>query len=54
MEVVDMVLRIREKLDQASGESIPVSRQTCQHLQVQLKTVLESLPEDLQSVLQIS
>lgn len=56
VEVVDMVLRIREKLDSAlaEGEALPVSPQTRQHLQGQLDTVLNSLPEDLRSVLKAS
>ena len=56
VEVVDMVLRIREKLDSAlaEGESLPVSPQTRQHLKVQLDTVLNSLPEDLRAVLKAS
>lgn len=54
VEVVDMVLRLREKLDTALAEedSLPVSPQTRLHLQAQLDTVLQSLPEDLRAVLQ--
>nr|SVE74079.1 EOG090X031T [Daphnia barbata] len=52
VEVVDMVLRLREKLDiTLAEEALPVSPQTRLHLQGQLDTVLQSLPEDLRSVL---
>jgi len=54
VEVVDMVLRIREKLDAAAEETLPVSSQTQQHLRGQLDKVLGSLPEDLQAVLKAS
>jgi len=52
VEVVDMVLRLREKLDAASsGEApLPISPQTRHHLQTQLQTVLASLPDDLRTV----
>lgn len=48
-----MVLRLREKLDAAltEGDALPISAQTRAHLQRQLDTVLQSLPEDLRSVL---
>lgn len=53
VEVVDMVLRLREKLDLATDEedAVPVTAQTRLHLKGQLDTVLQSLPEDLRSVL---
>ena len=53
VEVVDMVLRLREKLDLATADedAVPVSAQTRLHLQGQLDTVLQSLPEDLRAVL---
>lgn len=54
VEVVDMVLRIRERLDAAAEETLPVSSQTQQHLRGQLDKVLDSLPEDLQAVLKVS
>ena len=55
VEVVDMVLRLREKLDAATGlEALPVSPQTRIHLQEKLDTILNSLPEDLRSVLEAS
>nr|SVE75018.1 EOG090X031T [Daphnia dolichocephala] len=55
VEVVDMVLRLREKLDMSlAEEALPVSPQTRLHLQGQLDTVLQSLPEDLRSVLKAS
>ena len=55
VEVVDMVLRLREKLNVAlAEETLPVSPQTRLHLQGQLDTVLQSLTEDLRSVLKAS
>nr|SVE86647.1 EOG090X031T [Daphnia similis]SVE87274.1 EOG090X031T [Daphnia similis] len=55
VEVVDMVLRLREKLNVTlAEETLPVSPQTRLHLQGQLDTVLQSLPEDLRSVLKAS
>nr|SVE94134.1 EOG090X031T [Simocephalus serrulatus] len=55
VEVVDMVLRLREKLNATmSEEALPVSPQIRLHLQGQLDTVLQSLPEDLRSVLKAS
>ncbi len=55
VEVVDMVLRLREKLSAAMAEeALPVSPQIRLHLQGQLDTVLSSLPEDLRSVLKAS
>lgn len=55
VEVVDMVLRLREKLNASmSEEALPVSPQIRLHLQGQLDTVLQSLPEDLRSVLKAS
>nr|SVE72831.1 EOG090X031T [Ceriodaphnia reticulata] len=55
VEVVDMVLRLREKLNATMAEeALPVSPQIRLHLQGQLDTVLQSLPEDLRSVLKAS
>lgn len=55
VEVVDMVLRLREKLSAVMAEeALPVSPQIRLHLQGQLDTVLQSLPEDLRSVLKAS
>jgi hypothetical protein len=52
VEVVDMILRIREKLDEASDEALPISPHIVLHLQGQLKILLDSLPEDLRSMFQ--
>ena len=52
VEVVDMVLRLRSKLNDA--DSIPASQHTRDKLQAHIQTLLSSLPEDLQSVLHAS
>ena len=53
VEIVDMVLRLREKLSTDSFECLPNSLHIRQHLQSQLETVLSSLPDDLRSVLKM-
>ena len=54
VEVVDMVLRIRQKL-QASPDSEPVlADSTRQRLEMRLSDLVTSLPEDLRTVLKAS
>ncbi|XP_068228763.1 protein DENND6A [Palaemon carinicauda] len=52
VEVVDMVLRLRSKLNDA--DTIQTSQQTRDKLQAHVQTLLSSLPEDLRSVLHAS
>ncbi|XP_066951865.1 protein DENND6A [Macrobrachium rosenbergii] len=52
VEVVDMVLRLRSKLNDA--DSIQASQHTRDKLQAHVQTLLSSLPEDLRSVLHAS
>ncbi|KAK2194231.1 hypothetical protein NP493_1g03008 [Ridgeia piscesae] len=51
VEIVDLILRLREKLSLAQNNEIPVSRDTIKELQRHLEMIIVSLPEDLQSVL---
>ncbi|XP_044943504.1 protein DENND6B isoform X1 [Mustela lutreola] len=51
VEVVDLVLKLREKLVQAQGHQLPVKEATLQRAQLYIETVIGSLPKDLQAVL---
>ncbi|KAF5928234.1 hypothetical protein HPG69_014839 [Diceros bicornis minor] len=51
VEVVDLVLKLREKLVRAQGHQLPVKEATLQRAQLYIKTVIGSLPKDLQAVL---
>lgn len=51
VEVVDLVLKLREKLVRAQGHQLPVKEVTLQRVQLYIDTVIGSLPKDLQAVL---
>ncbi|XP_073940864.1 protein DENND6B isoform X2 [Castor canadensis] len=51
VEVVDLVLKLREKLIRAQDHQLPVKEMTLQRAQLYIKTVIGSLPKDLQTVL---
>ncbi|KAM4882034.1 protein DENND6B isoform 2-T2 [Thomomys bottae] len=51
VEVVDLVLKLREKLVRAQCHQLPVKEVTLQRAQLYIKTVICSLPKDLQTVL---
>ncbi|XP_037016638.2 protein DENND6B isoform X2 [Artibeus jamaicensis] len=51
VEVVDLVLKLREKLVRARGHQLPVKEETLQQARLHLETVISSLPRDLQAVL---
>ncbi|XP_045867384.1 protein DENND6B isoform X1 [Meles meles] len=51
VEIVDLVLKLREKLVQAQGHQLPVKEATLQRAQLCIETVIGSLPKDLQAVL---
>ncbi|XP_042849555.1 protein DENND6B isoform X4 [Panthera tigris] len=51
VEVVDLVLKLREKLVQAQGHQLPVKEATLQRAQLYIETAIGSLPKDLQAVL---
>ncbi|XP_078270729.1 protein DENND6A isoform X3 [Rhinoraja longicauda] len=51
VEVVDLVLKLKEKLFQAQQQFLPVKQDTLQKLQMHIEAIILSLPEDLQSIL---
>ncbi|XP_064446506.1 protein DENND6B isoform X5 [Mirounga angustirostris] len=51
VEVVDLVLKLQEKLVQAQGHQLPVKETTLERAQLYIETVVGSLPKDLQAVL---
>ncbi|XP_015270992.1 PREDICTED: protein DENND6B [Gekko japonicus] len=51
VEVVDLVLKLREKLVQAGHHRLPVKEETVQRVGQHITTILGALPEDLQAVL---
>ncbi|XP_074247176.1 protein DENND6B isoform X5 [Saimiri boliviensis] len=51
VEVVDLVLKLREKLVRAQGHQLPVKEATLQRTQLYIEMVIGSLPKDLQAVL---
>ena len=52
VQLVDMVLRIRNKLAEASDQKLPVPDIITEHLISHVDTILKALPPDLQLVLQ--
>ncbi|XP_035425175.1 protein DENND6B isoform X1 [Cygnus atratus] len=51
VEIVDLVLKLREKLVRARCQHLPVKEETLQRVGLYIETVIDSLPEDLQTVL---
>ncbi|KAL8222594.1 UNVERIFIED_CONTAM: Protein dennd6b [Gekko kuhli] len=51
VEVVDLVLKLREKLVQAGRHHLPVKEETVQRVGQHITTIIGALPEDLQGVL---
>ncbi|XP_012504219.1 PREDICTED: protein DENND6B isoform X1 [Propithecus coquereli] len=51
VEVVDLVLKLREKLVRAQAHQLPVKEATLQRAQLYIEMVICSLPKDLQAVL---
>lgn len=51
VEIVDLILRLREKLKFATNNNVVVTEENVEKLQKHMKTIIASLPEDLQSVL---
>ncbi|XP_074645615.1 protein DENND6B-like isoform X2 [Tubulanus polymorphus] len=51
VEVVDLVLRLREKLNCARNDKIPVTADKLEQLHLHLESIIASLPEDLRLVL---
>lgn len=53
VEVVDMVLRLKNKIGECENE-IPVSESVKQQLNERMQDVVTSLPDDLKNILKIS
>lgn len=53
VEIVDMVLKIRTKIGKCR-EHIPVSDKIKEQLVERLHDMIESLPDDLRNILQVS
>ncbi|RWS28575.1 protein DENND6B-like isoform X1 [Leptotrombidium deliense] len=51
VEIVDLVLKIKEKLTAVEKERLPVTHDTVSKLESRLKDVINSLPDDLQQIL---
>jgi hypothetical protein len=51
VEVVDLVLRLKDKLQAVALESLPVPPETCTKLESVLRDIINTLPLDLQSIL---
>ncbi len=51
VQLVDMVLRIRNKLAEASDQKLPISEVIVEQLNKHIDTILKALPQDLQLVL---
>ncbi|XP_059672189.1 protein DENND6B [Gavia stellata] len=51
VEIVDLVLKLREKLVRARCQHLPVKEETLQRVALYIETIIGSLPEDLQTVL---
>ncbi|KAM6986064.1 protein DENND6B [Aplochiton taeniatus] len=51
VEIVDLVLKLREKLTKARKQQIPVKEGVLDKLEGFIQTIIGSLPEDLQTVL---
>ncbi|KAM9389101.1 protein DENND6B [Phaethornis superciliosus] len=51
VEIVDLVLKLREKLVRARCQHLPVKEETLQRVALYIQTIIASLPEDLQAVL---
>lgn len=54
VEVVDMILRIRNKLEQSEIEDLPLSDTTRDQLRLRMADIICTLPDDLKAVLKSS
>lgn len=54
VEVVDMMLKIRDKINKCREVSIPVSNQVKENLNQRLQDIISSLPDDLKNVFQVT
>lgn len=51
VEIVDLILKLREKLTRARKHQIPVKEELLERLEQSIQTIISSLPEDLQTLL---
>lgn len=51
VEIVDLILKLREKLMRARKHQLPVKEELLEKLEQSIQTIISSLPEDLQTVL---
>uniref|UniRef100_A0A8D0H1F0 DENN domain containing 6B n=1 Tax=Sphenodon punctatus TaxID=8508 RepID=A0A8D0H1F0_SPHPU len=51
VEIVDLVLKLREKLVRARCHHLPVKEETLKRVSLYIETIINSLPDDLQAVL---
>ncbi|XP_043934710.1 protein DENND6A isoform X2 [Protopterus annectens] len=51
VEVVDLVLKLREKMAQAEQEHLPLKQETKEKLRLHIDGIIFALPEDLQAIL---
>lgn len=51
VEVVDMILRIRQKLEQSNLDEIPLEYSVQEKLRERINDITQALPDDLQTIL---
>ncbi|KAJ8923572.1 hypothetical protein NQ315_010151 [Exocentrus adspersus] len=54
VEVVDMVLKIKNKIHKCNEHDIPVNERIKEQLNLRLSDIISSLPDDLKNILQVS
>lgn len=54
VEIVDMVLKLKNKINKCHQHDIPVSNTTKEQLCQRLQDIICSLPDDLKNILQTS
>lgn len=54
VEVVDMVLKIKNKLNKLRDHDMPVTNNTKEQLVQRLQDIMCTLPEDLKNILEIT
>ncbi|XP_049805952.1 protein DENND6B [Schistocerca nitens] len=54
VEIVDMILRIRQKLEQCKANDLPLSDDVQEQLRYRMSEIMCTLPEDLKAVLKVS
>lgn len=51
VEIVDMILKIRQKLDECESKGYPLNKRIKDQLKVKMDDIISSLPDDLKNVL---